>query len=140
MTSSTQAAVVHTVRDDAATTTGEAAPPGAVHLDQFRAQRRANRLLARIRAAAGRDQLTLVQELILDHGLTVGEFSANDFRRQLPDDLPHGLLGAAVRGLAASGAITATGRTVPSTSPATHGHRITVYRITAAPGETAPAA
>ncbi|WP_367129959.1 MULTISPECIES: hypothetical protein [Streptomyces] len=137
MTSTMQAAAVHTVRDDAATTTGEAAP-GAVHLDQFRAQRRANSLLARIRAAAGRDQLALVQELILDHGLT--EFSANDFRRRLPDGLPHGLLGAAVRGLAASGAITATGRTVPSTAPATHGHRISVYRITAAPGETAPAA
>ncbi|WP_424888078.1 hypothetical protein [Streptomyces sp. XH2] len=139
MTSSTPAAAVHTVRDDAATTPGEAAP-GAVHLDQFRAQRRANSLLARIRAAADRDQLALVQELILDHGLTEGEFSANDFRRQLPDGLPHGLLGAAVRGLAASGAITATGRTVPSTAPATHGHRITVYRITAAPEETAPAA
>ncbi|MDT0451852.1 hypothetical protein [Streptomyces hesseae] len=137
MTSSTQAAAVHTVRDDAAITAGKAA--GAVQLDQFRAERRANRMLARIRAAAGRDQLSLVQALICDHGLTVGEFSANDFRLQLPD-LPHGLLGAAVRGLAASGAITATGRTVPSTSPATHGHRISVYRVTAAPGETAPAA
>ncbi|MCA6090966.1 hypothetical protein LE181_02095 [Streptomyces sp. SCA3-4] len=139
MTSSTQAAAVHTVRDDAAITAGEGARPGAVHLDQFRAERRANRMLARIRAAAGRDQLTLVQALILDHGLMAEEFSANDFRPQLPD-LPHGLLGAAVRGLAASGAITATGRTVPSTSPATHGHRISVYRITATPGETAPAA
>ncbi|MEH6373647.1 hypothetical protein V7793_04695 [Streptomyces sp. KLMMK] len=80
----------------------------------------------------------MVQALIVDHGLTRPEFSANDFRDLLPD-LPHGLLGAAVRGLAASGTITATGRTVPSTSPATHGHRISVYRITAAPEETAPA-
>ncbi|MEU3350238.1 hypothetical protein [Streptomyces sp. NPDC037389] len=115
------------------------APSAAVHVAEFRAERRANRLLQRIRAAASRDQLRLVQALILDHGLTQPEFSANDFRDLLPD-LQHGLLGAAVRGLAASGAITATGRTAPSTSPATHGHRISVYRITAAPEETAPAA
>ncbi|MEW2580148.1 hypothetical protein [Streptomyces syringium] len=112
---------------------------GTVHLAQFRAERRANTLLERIRAAAGADQLALVQALILDHALGA-EFSANDFRDLLPDDLPHGLLGAAVRGLAASRTITATGRTVPSTSPATHGHRITVYRLTAAAEELAPAA
>ncbi|MEV4739813.1 hypothetical protein [Streptomyces sp. NPDC049555] len=99
-------------------------------LHEFRAQRGANDLLARIRAAADREQLALVQALILDHALTADEFSANDFRGCLPADLPHGLLGAAVRGLAASRAITNTGRTVPSTSPDTHGHRIAVYRLT----------
>ncbi|MEV6777026.1 hypothetical protein [Streptomyces syringium] len=113
---------------------------GTVHLAQFRAERRANTLLERIRAAAGADQLALVQALILDHALGCAEFSANDFRDQLPGDLPHGLLGAAVRGLAASRTITATGRTVPSTSPATHGHRITVYRLAAAAEELAHAA
>ncbi|WP_370421978.1 hypothetical protein AB8O64_27705 [Streptomyces sp. QH1-20] len=112
---------------------------GTVHLAQFRAERNANSLLGRIRSAAGGDQLALVQALILDHALTAAEFSANDFRDQLPD-LPHGLLGAAVRGLAASRTITATGRTVPSTSPATHGHRITVYRLTAAADDLASAA
>ncbi|MEU2514331.1 hypothetical protein [Streptomyces syringium] len=108
---------------------------GTVH--EFRVQRGANDLLARIRAAANREQLALVQALILDHGLSADEFSANDFRDRLPADLPHGLLGAAVRGLAASRAITNTGRTVPSTSPDTHGHRIAVYRLTAAQAETA---
>ncbi|MFI9237801.1 hypothetical protein [Streptomyces sp. NPDC053079] len=102
---------------------------GALH--EFRAERGANRLLERIRAAADREQLALVQALILDHALTVEEFSANDFRDRLPADLPHGLLGAAVRGLAASRAISNTGRTVPSTSPDTHGHHIAVYRLTA---------
>lgn len=106
-------------------------------LHEFRAERRANNLLERIRCAADREQLALVQALILDHALTVPEFSANDFRERLPADVPHGLLGAAVRGLAASRAITNTGRSVPSTSPDTHGHRIAVYRLTAAPAETA---
>ncbi|WP_436319595.1 hypothetical protein [Streptomyces syringium] len=106
---------------------------------EFRAERGANRLLERIRAAADREQLALVQALILDHALTVEEFSANDFRDRLPADLPHGLLGAAVRGLAASRAITNTGRTVPSTSPDTHGHRIAVYRLTAPRQEAAAA-
>ncbi|MEU3355253.1 hypothetical protein [Streptomyces sp. NPDC037389] len=100
-------------------------------LHEFRAERSANRLLDRIRSAADREQLALVQALILDHALTVPDFSANDFRERLPADLPHGLLGAAVRGLASSRAITNTGRTVPSTSPDTHGHRIAVYRISA---------
>ncbi|MEU5417726.1 hypothetical protein [Streptomyces sp. NPDC020667] len=107
---------------------GGAAARMAVRVAQVCAERRANSLLERIRSAAGADQLALVQALILDHAQGWVEFSANDFRDQLPD-LPHGVLGAAVRGLAASRSITNTGRTVPSTSPDTHGHRIAVYRL-----------
>ncbi|MFE7609226.1 hypothetical protein [Streptomyces celluloflavus] len=95
-----------------------------------RAKRKANALLERIRQAADAEQLGLVQGIVLAHALDGAEFSANDFRDLLPDGIPHGLLGAAIRGLAASRAITNTGRTVPSTAPATHGHRIAVYRLT----------
>lgn len=98
---------------------------------EARAERRANALLERIRDAADAEQLGLVQGLVLGHALGGAEFSANDFRDLVPDGVPHGLLGAAIRGLAASRAITNTGRTVPSTAPATHGHRIAVYRLTA---------
>ncbi|MFB7630670.1 hypothetical protein ACFC0M_06950 [Streptomyces sp. NPDC056149] len=98
---------------------------------ESRAEREANALLERIRRAADAEQLGLVQGIVLDHALDGAEFSANDFRALLPDGVPHGLLGAAIRGLAASRSITNTGRTAPSTAPATHGHRIAVYRLTA---------
>ncbi|MFI1799420.1 hypothetical protein ACH427_19015 [Streptomyces sp. NPDC020379] len=118
---------------------GGAAARMAVRVAQVRAEQRANSLLERIRAAAGADQLALVQALILNHAQVQAEFSANDFRDQLAD-LPHGVLGAAVRGLAASRSITNTGRTVPSTSPDTHGHRIAVYRLPVGAEETQAAA
>ncbi|MGW2364954.1 hypothetical protein ACWCZ5_05155 [Streptomyces sp. NPDC001667] len=118
---------------------GGAAARMAVRVAQVRAERRANSLLERIRSATGTDQLALVQALILDHARVQVEFSANDFRDQLPD-LSHGVLGAAVRGLAASRSITNTGRTVPSTSPDTHGHRIAVYRLPDEAEETQAAA
>ncbi|ANZ17476.1 hypothetical protein O1L44_16390 [Streptomyces noursei] len=98
---------------------------------EARAEQKANALLERIRKAADAEQLGLVQGIVLDHALGGVEFSANDFRDRLPDGVRHGLLGAAIRGLAASRTITNTGRTVPSTAPATHGHRIAVYRLTA---------
>ncbi|WEB41533.1 hypothetical protein MOV08_21170 [Streptomyces yunnanensis] len=106
----------------------------ATVLAEARAERRANALLERIRGASDTGQLALVQAIVLDHALGGAEFSANDFREVLPDGIPHGLLGAAIRGLAASRRIINTGRTVPSTSPATHGHRIAVYRLTG-PGQ-----
>ncbi|MEU5424212.1 hypothetical protein AB0H73_01195 [Streptomyces olivoreticuli] len=118
---------------------GGAAARMAVRVAQVRAEQRANSLLARIRAATGTDQFALVQALILNHARVQAEFSANDFRDQLAD-LPHGVLGAAVRGLAASRSIVNTGRTVPSTSPDTHGHRIAVYRLPAGAEETQAAA
>ncbi|GAA0423708.1 hypothetical protein [Streptomyces luteireticuli] len=102
-----------------------------VRLAEFRAERSANALLARIRAASASEQLVFVQALILDHALAEEEFSANDFRDALPD-LRHGILGAAIRGLAASGHIVNTGRYVPSTLKTTHGHRIAVYRLASA--------
>lgn len=73
----------------------------------------------------------LVEQAVWLLGLERGEFSANDARDLLPE-LGHGFLGAAINGLRNSGLIEHTGRVVPSTSPATKGHRLAVWQLTAA--------
>lgn len=73
----------------------------------------------------------LVEQAVWMYGLEHGEFSANTIRDVLPE-LGRGFLGAAINGLRAAGLIEHTGRVVPSTSPATKGHRLAVWRLTAA--------
>jgi hypothetical protein len=74
--------------------------------------------------------LFLVERAVLHFGTVNAEFSCNDFRDVLPD-LGDGLLGAAINSLRTAGIIAHTGRMVPSTSAATHGHRIAVWTLTA---------
>lgn len=52
--------------------------------------------------------------------------SANDFRDELPD-IAAGVLAGTLRGMSRSYLIH-TGQYVPSTAPATKGHRVAVYR------------
>ncbi|MDX3588546.1 hypothetical protein [Streptomyces europaeiscabiei] len=73
--------------------------------------------------------LFLVQQAVLHFGLRKPEFSCNDLRDVLPE-LGHGFLGAAINALRAGGVIAHTDRTVPSTSAATHGHRLAVWALT----------
>ncbi|MGA4875921.1 hypothetical protein [Streptomyces lydicamycinicus] len=70
----------------------------------------------------------LVQQAVFAFGLTRDTFSANDLREVLPE-LSHGFLGAAINGLRQGGVIEHTRQYVPSTSPATHGHPIAVWRL-----------
>jgi hypothetical protein len=50
--------------------------------------------------------------------------------RDLLPELGHGYLGAAINSLRTGRIIEHTGRMVPSTSPATHGHRLAVWTLT----------
>ncbi|WP_329330821.1 hypothetical protein OIU81_03205 [Streptomyces sp. NBC_01454] len=70
----------------------------------------------------------LVQQAVFAFGRTRDTFSANDLRDVLPE-LSHGFLGAAINGLRQGGVIEHTKQYVPSTSPATHGHPIAVWRL-----------
>ena len=70
----------------------------------------------------------LVEQAIWHYGLANDSFSANDLRRVLPE-LSHGYLGAAINSLRTAGLIEHTGQMVPSTSGPTHGHRISVWRL-----------
>lgn len=72
----------------------------------------------------------LVEQAVLAVGRARGTFSANCLRELLPE-LGHGFLGAAINSLRCGGVIEHTGRAVPSTSPATHGHRLAVWQLTA---------
>ena len=72
----------------------------------------------------------VVEQAVLLYGLEYGEWSCNDLRELLPET-GSGFLGAAINSLRASGIIAHTGRSVPSTSPDTHGHRIAVWALTA---------
>lgn len=72
----------------------------------------------------------LVEQAVWMYGLERGEFSANTIRDVLPE-MGHGYLGAAINSLRRSGLIEHTGRVVPSTSPATKGHRLAVWTLTA---------
>lgn len=60
-----------------------------------------------------------------------GTVSANELRGWLPEEA-HINIGAAVRGLATSGVLVATGQYVPSDLDRTHGHKISVCRIATA--------
>lgn len=71
----------------------------------------------------------LVEQAVLHFGLLHYEFSCNQLREVLPE-LGHGYLGAAINSLRGGGIIEHTGRMVPSTSPATHGHRLAVWTLT----------
>lgn len=70
----------------------------------------------------------LVEQAVFAFGLANDEFSANSMRDVLPE-LGHGFLGAAFNSLRCSGVLEHTGRYVPSTSEATHGHPIAVWRL-----------
>lgn len=78
------------------------------------------------------DQSEWSQFLVMQAVLVFGEqhdtFSCNQLRDVLPD-LGHGFLGAAINALRTGGVIEHTGQYVPSTSPATHGHPIAVWRL-----------
>lgn len=70
----------------------------------------------------------LVMQAVLVFGYENDTFSCNQLRDVLPD-LGHGFLGAAINALRQGGVIEHTGQYVPSTSPATHGHPIAVWRL-----------
>lgn len=72
----------------------------------------------------------LVEQAVMVFGETFADFSCNDIRDVLPD-LGPGFLGAAINSLRTAGIIAHTGRMVPSTSAATHGHRIALWELTA---------
>lgn len=71
----------------------------------------------------------LVEQAVFHFGQRHHEWSCNDLRNVLPE-LGHGFLGAAINALRGGGIIQHTGRTVPSTQPSTHGHRIGVWQLT----------
>lgn len=70
----------------------------------------------------------LVEQAVFTFGLACDEWSCNDLRDLLPEQ-GHGYLGAAISSLRAAGLIEHTGAMVPSTSGPTHGHRISVWRL-----------
>ncbi|MFE6127492.1 hypothetical protein ACFQ6Q_04330 [Streptomyces sp. NPDC056437] len=72
----------------------------------------------------------LVEQAVFHYGQRHTEFSANDLRDVLPE-MGHGFLGAAINSLRTSGVIEHTGRMVPSTSGPTHGHRLSVWTLSA---------
>ncbi|NGO71824.1 hypothetical protein [Streptomyces boncukensis] len=93
-------------------------------------------------AAAGRDATLadlisrtsewdrlLVEQAVYAVGRAHAELSANSLRELLPE-LAHGHLGVAIKALERGGIIEPTGQWVPSTSAATKGHRIAVWRLT----------
>ena len=71
----------------------------------------------------------LVEQVVFHLGETLGEFSANDARDLVPD-MGRGYLGAAISALRSAGIIERTGQDVPSTSTATKGHGLKVWRLT----------
>ena len=70
----------------------------------------------------------LVEQAVFHYGTRHDEWSANDLRDVLPE-LAHGFLGAVINSLRTAGLIEHTGRVVPSTLGSTHGHRISVWRM-----------
>ncbi|MEU5580989.1 hypothetical protein ABZ791_30400 [Streptomyces huasconensis] len=72
----------------------------------------------------------LVEQAVLHFGEQHAAFSCNQIRDVLPD-LGNGFLGAAINALRTGGIIEHTGQYVPSTSGPTHGHVISVWRLTA---------
>lgn len=71
----------------------------------------------------------IVEQAVFHIGLDRDEFDCNQLRELLPEQ-GHGFLGAAINGMRMAGLIEHTGRMVPSTSGPTHGHRISVWRLT----------
>jgi hypothetical protein len=70
----------------------------------------------------------LVEQAVYAYGLANDTFSANDLRNVLPE-LGRGFIGAAINSLRTAGLIEHTGQMVPSTSGPTHGHRISIWRL-----------
>ena len=85
-------------------------------------------LLEEIADQSSWDQF-LVEQAVFHFGQRHDTFSANDMRDVLPE-LGHGFLGAAINALRTGGIIQHAGRMVPSTSAATHGHRLAVWTLT----------
>lgn len=73
----------------------------------------------------------IVEDAVFLYGLANDTFTANDLRDLLPD-MGKGFLGAAINSLRMGGVIArVSGDGCPSTSPATHGHRLAVWMLTA---------
>ena len=70
----------------------------------------------------------LVEQAVFYIGLEHDEWSCNMLRDLLPE-MAHGFLGAVINGLRQAGVIQHTGKYVPSTSKATHGHPIAVWQM-----------
>ncbi|MER6098404.1 hypothetical protein ABT154_21600 [Streptomyces sp. NPDC001728] len=70
----------------------------------------------------------LVMQAVLAFGQEHDTFSCNQLRDVLPE-MGHGFLGAAINALRQGGILQHTGQYVPSTSPATHGHPIALWRL-----------
>jgi len=85
-------------------------------------------LLAEIANQSSWDQF-LVEQAVFAFGLKHDTFTCNQLRDVLPE-MGHGFLGAAINALRTGGVIAHTGMSVPSTSPATHGHRLAVWTLT----------
>ena len=83
--------------------------------------------LEQIAAASTWDRF-LVEQAVFAVGLANDTFSANLLRDLLPE-MGHGYIGSAINSLRTAGIIEHTGQVVPSTSPATHGHRLGVWRL-----------
>lgn len=83
--------------------------------------------LEQIVAASTWDRF-LVEQAVFAVGLANDTFSANLLRDLLPE-MGHGYIGAAINSLRTAGLIEHTGQMVPSTSGPTHGHRISVWRL-----------
>ena len=71
----------------------------------------------------------LVEQAVLTIGQSIDEFSANDLRDLLPE-MGRAFIGAAITSLRAAGIIARSEQTVPSTSAATKGHGLRVWRLT----------
>ncbi|MFC5802753.1 hypothetical protein [Streptomyces formicae] len=84
-------------------------------------------LLADIANTSSWDRL-LVEQAVFHIGLQHDEWSCNLIRDLLPE-LAHGFLGAVINGLRQAGIIEHAGKYVPSTSKATHGHPIAIWRM-----------
>ncbi|KQX27493.1 hypothetical protein ASD97_24635 [Streptomyces sp. Root63] len=78
----------------------------------------------------------LVEQAVYAVALNEPTFSCNLLRDLLPE-LGHGFLGAAINAMRQGGLIEHTGQYVPSTSQATHGHPIAVWRLSIKGSEVA---
>ncbi|MFC8704152.1 hypothetical protein ACFUIV_18450 [Streptomyces anulatus] len=78
----------------------------------------------------------LVEQAVYAVALNEQTFSCNQMRSLLPE-LGHGFLGAAINAMRQGGLIEHTGQYVPSTSQATHGHHIAVWRLSIKGSEVA---
>ncbi|MFD3814957.1 hypothetical protein ACFWRZ_07815 [Streptomyces rubiginosohelvolus] len=92
-------------------------------------------LLADIANQSSWDQF-LVEQAVYAVALNEQTFSCNLLRELLPE-LGHGFLGAAINAMRQGGLIEHTGRYVPSTSQATHGHPIAVWQLSIKGSEVA---